>query len=454
MNLFSRFLLCLAIFSIFSCGEKEPDIIDITPSFTNTSFIFVDCRPSFLVTDFSVEDEDMFRTHLQDHGFIYSTTNVNSIEDESSIIISKGTDLILNQFVVTSENLLTNTTYYARAFLKIYDQYFYSDEIIFTTRPGTWNKLGDFPGDGLMNATGFSINNKGYIVGKNPNQFYSEVWEYDPEFDSWVQKNEAPFSSSGPSSFVINNVGYVYCNALWRYDQSMDTWIHNGYGPANEFTPEEYSKGCRGVSSFVIDNKAYIGCGVGNTNEGFMEFNALNNEWQLLDLNQGINPNRSYSTSFVLNDMAYIVGGDMSFYENDESIIEYDLQNMTSVYKGIFKGESSLGLDRKEMISFVINDEAFLGMGYGEFANEFGIRVGSQSDFYKYEPDINWWTRQNNPTQADENGIINCVERAGGVSIVVNGRAFMGLGVNRPNENSSENTETIIYKDFWEFIPN
>ncbi|GLU51405.1 hypothetical protein Dfri01_08660 [Dyadobacter frigoris] len=51
----------------------------------------------------------------------------------------------------------------------------------------------------------FVINNLGYIVGGAGN---SDVWEYDPTTDIWLEKTPFPSARGYAAGFVVNNIGY------------------------------------------------------------------------------------------------------------------------------------------------------------------------------------------------------------------------------------------------------
>jgi N-acetylneuraminic acid mutarotase len=77
-----------------------------------------------------------------------------------------------------------------------------------------WTRKADFGGAGRSYATGFSIGTRGYIgTGYNqppPDNDLKDFWEYDPSADSWTQK--ADFSGCAridASGFSIGNRGYI-----------------------------------------------------------------------------------------------------------------------------------------------------------------------------------------------------------------------------------------------------
>lgn len=128
----------------------------------------------------------------------------------------------------------------------------------------TWKRKADFTGGGCTGAASFVINGFGYVIkGK-------ELWRYDPQTDAWTKKENFPGTSRYFSNtFVLDNKGYLvggcsniyYYNAdpgdryddIWMYDPDNETWIQKSKFPGLPFAS--------GVS-FVINNKSYIGSGL------------------------------------------------------------------------------------------------------------------------------------------------------------------------------------------------
>ncbi len=89
------------------------------------------------------------------------------------------------------------------------------------------------------------------------------------------------------------------------------------------------------------------------------------------------------------------------------------------------------GADRGGAVSFTIGNDVYVGLGYAE--GEYF------SSFYKYNADNNGWTLATPfPT---EDGAIS---RREAVAFSINGKGYVGLGVDENNDN---------LKDFWEFDP-
>ena len=97
------------------------------------------------------------------------------------------------------------------------------------------------------------------------------------------------------------------------------------------------------------------------------------------------------------------------------------------------KASQFAGSDRLGAVSFVINDVAYVGLGYGNNDAEY-------QDFWKFDYTSGSWTRINDfPGEA----------RHAAVAFVIGNKAYVGSGYR-----SNTNTTTLkYYDDFWEFDP-
>ncbi|MBX3239029.1 MAG: hypothetical protein KIT80_09630 [Chitinophagaceae bacterium] len=120
-------------------------------------------------------------------------------------------------------------------------------------------------------AISFSIQDKIYVgLGEGGDFFtgaveYTDIWEYNPQTDTWSRKSDFPGRPrSYASTFVINDKAYVIggtilhdghivgdvTNELWEYTPSNDSWRKISY----QNGPEPIFSAC----TFSYDNKGYI----------------------------------------------------------------------------------------------------------------------------------------------------------------------------------------------------
>jgi N-acetylneuraminic acid mutarotase len=140
--------------------------------------------------------------------------------------------------------------------------------------PGTntWTiKTG--PGSKRYDAVAFVINNIAYLVtGTNNGTYNNDFWAYDPASDAWTEKRKITNSStdnyddlyttiirSAAAAFVIDGKGYLavgqnggYLTNVWEYDPVADTWLEK---TSFQGTTRE------GAIGFSLNNRGYVGLG-------------------------------------------------------------------------------------------------------------------------------------------------------------------------------------------------
>ncbi len=123
---------------------------------------------------------------------------------------------------------------------------------------------------------------------------------------NWNQRAILPANGRViPNSFVINNKAYVgggfdsyitYYNDLWEYDPGLNTWTQKANSPT----------AIGGACSFSVFNKGYLVCGwinSANTN-GVYEYNPVSNTWTTKNNFPG--GDRYSASVFVINNTAYV----------------------------------------------------------------------------------------------------------------------------------------------------
>ncbi len=113
----------------------------------------------------------------------------------------------------------------------------YNDFYRYNPETNDWLQLSNFPSESRVAGTQFSYNGKGYLLSGDGDDHgpldSGELWEYNPQFDSWVQLESHPGNSRwAPGCFVINcdlyfTSGYdriesVYYNDLIKFKLGDD----------------------------------------------------------------------------------------------------------------------------------------------------------------------------------------------------------------------------------------
>lgn len=182
----------------------------------------------------------------------------------------------------------------------------------------------------------------------------------------------------------------------------------------------------RSVSStFILNNEAYIVAGLDE--EGFRRkmysYNYLQDDWDAEESLGGINGaglNRGSACAFGIGLKAYVClgqGQTNGFFKDNW---EYDLVTQTWSQKSDFIGEA-----RRQAACFVINDIAYVGTGIAP--------SGLKKDFYSYDPSTNTWTQLSDfPGTA----------RKEAAAFTMGSQGFLGTG-----------DDGVMRNDFWQFEP-
>ena len=235
---------------------------------------------------------------------------------------------------------------------------------------GTWTKIASFPGIARNSAVAFAASGKGYVgtgYDEDDNKL-KDFWEYNPATNAWTRK--ADFGGSaryGAVAFSISDKGYVttgydgsYLKDLWEYNPSGDVWTQKASLAGSKRSD---------AVTFVYNNMAYVVSGFNNGSylNDFWSYNPTTNAWTEkrkitsvsdddYDDDYGNNILRSNAMAFVMNNKAYLTGGNYS------GIIattwEYDFANDTWKKKTGFEGTA-----REGGIGFSINNRGFIVTG-------------------------------------------------------------------------------------------
>jgi hypothetical protein len=81
----------------------------------------------------------------------------------------------------------------------------------YNTASNTWDQKADFPGPVRWGGISFSTEDFGFIgLGKDSQNFYSDIWQYDPGLDQWQHLYDFPGAGKVyPFCFKIGNIVYI-----------------------------------------------------------------------------------------------------------------------------------------------------------------------------------------------------------------------------------------------------
>ena len=249
-----------------------------------------------------------------------------------------------------------------------------------------WDKIADFPGKARHETVAFSINGKGYVgtgVDIDGNRL-KDFYEYDPATNTWKEAPEfIGGARQGAVAFSINNIGYV----------------GTGYG--------------------VLDGE----------DENYLRdfFKFENGEWTRIGFYPGYKT--ANSTTFVINNKAYLISGDRNYFHawKFDPISSTDRYNGWSYIKKLISDNKTEFVNRKNAISFVMNNKGYVATGvYGP----------DNRTVWEYEPQYDKWIEKA-PLEQE------IISRENAVGFSINNRGFITTG------NIADN----YLDDMWEFNP-
>lgn len=187
----------------------------------------------------------------------------------------------------------------------------------------SWTQLDNFPGASRGFAYGVETETKGYMgfgYYFNPDTgedaYLDDLWEYDPETDTWTELATCPCTPRiHPAMVEVNGKIYVGLGGSefgdlgdwWEYDIETDTWTERADFPSSNRHHPYY---------FSIGDYAYVGMGHSGPNifDDFYRYDPETDTWTTLgDLtDQG----RVAGTQFDYGGKGYFLSGQGETHTN------------------------------------------------------------------------------------------------------------------------------------------
>ena len=241
----------------------------------------------------------------------------------------------------------------------------------------SWKRLADFPTI-RYKAASFSIGSKGYVgTGLTPDSLKNDLWEYDPDKNTWIQMASLPAPGRrGAIGFSINQKGYLgsglkdssFANDFWVYDPSTNQWTPKADIPIDTIA------GFTGtIVSFSAAGKGYIKASLNDPN--FFEYNPETNSWTPKADFPGIG--NVSQVGFSIGLKGYIGTGFAEYYSTSE-FWEYDPSEDKWTQRADFPGDP-----RDGAVGFSIGNFGYVGLGNssGKFPK----------DFWRYDSSNDTW---------------------------------------------------------------
>ncbi|MFT5778510.1 MAG: N-acetylneuraminic acid mutarotase [Crocinitomicaceae bacterium] len=245
--------------------------------------------------------------------------------------------------------------------------------------------------------------------------------------NTWTQMEPFVVKRERAASFSLNGLGYlcagldtIVTKDLWVFDPIADSWSQLSDLPGVER---------RNPVGFSLAGKGYVGTGhsaqysaLGITLDDFYAYDPLLNTWtQISDYPGGGGNGIYFATAFATDNYGYVACGKKGTSNYEKDLWRYDPPTDSWLQRVNFPGG-----DRYNLMSFVVNNIAFVGFGSGQDVFE--------KDLWAYDEVSNTWDQR-----ADCNGN----ERGAGGTFSLNGRGFICCGA-----------DGGFKEDLWEYDPN
>lgn len=207
----------------------------------------------------------------------------------------------------------------------------YSQMWAWSQKTGAWTRRAPFTGGPREGASAVSVSGLGYMMGGKYDRgcylhkriggavcgaaYYSDLWQYTPETDTWIELTSCPGSGRAFAVAVADEanatiyygtgstIDTAYLSDWWAYSIASNTWSQLPDFPGGQLSD---------AVGFFLNGNVFIGTGYNDLNSssitnGIWEYNPTNSTWtQVADLPGSP---RCDATAFVIGTKAFICLG-------------------------------------------------------------------------------------------------------------------------------------------------
>lgn len=152
--------------------------------------------------------------------------------------------------------------------VKMFSYKVYNDLWEYDPDKNTWTQKAEFPGGGRLGAKGFTINGKAYVgfgyfiqpdgPYAGSNNYQPDLYEFDPLENKWTKKNNATFGGKD-ICFVIHDTAWsvnLEYRSVNRYNILSDEWVEKKW--AKKALAPGYKEAIGDDIGFSSEEKGYL----------------------------------------------------------------------------------------------------------------------------------------------------------------------------------------------------
>ncbi|MBC8033884.1 MAG: galactose oxidase [Chitinophagaceae bacterium] len=200
-----------------------------------------------------------------------------------------------------------------------------------TSDSGAWVKINDFAGSARMDATAFSIGNKGYIVSGYDGSFLKDFWEFSPGGGAggkgeWVERSFPGNKRRDGVVFLVNNKAYfgtglnngIVMTDFWEFDPASG-WARKRdiSNASDESYDDDYTSIVRSnTSAFTIGSQGYLITGESGTGQDCWSYDPGADLWTKKTAFEGAP--RTGALGFTVENRGFVMTGRNGSLPNDD----------------------------------------------------------------------------------------------------------------------------------------
>jgi N-acetylneuraminic acid mutarotase len=247
-----------------------------------------------------------------------------------------------------------------------------------------------------------------------------DYWTRLPDFTHGARAGAVAVAIDD-KAYIGLGVGSIWYYDFWQFNPKDNSWTQLADFPDGYLVAQEKVRGRQGAVALAIDGKAYVGTGLYDRTvySDFYSFDPKTNTWDSLAAYPG-GP-RYIAMGFSIGNKGYLGAGKdqgttygtYDFYEFDPYIGEFGTWT-----KKADIGDATDGYVRRSTgVGFSLGKKGYIGLG----VKDYDYRM---SDLWEYDPANDLWTKKEDFPTSPELGY----GRWGAIAFTISDKAYVGCG--------------------------